>query len=360
MKNAVAQYDQVAYINGIKLKGVSAVDGSYNHQFKPVNILGQGVIKNVIAGIPEANFSITRNLGFIDLMDPLSSNSITKFGEHQLRGSLGYGDKVFGFETGYLSSYSYTVSLGDFPRSNINIKAYGDIGSGLYITPTNQNANKQGVPGTLNAFGGGSDGADFPIYPANIVLNCRGATTNRVTSFSLSFNVPYHEIYTVNNNIPVQITPKYPIEVIASFTLDADDYEVKRMTNALYTGTSDSFAVDVYGTVYNDVEVRGSVFQDNLLQTTDLTDGLGSKLFLYTASNRVLNLFHFESSATTTRISSEQLSASADDVATVKIDYITYIDREYGNSTSVIDQKYLQSTQAVSVKQAFDQNTEFS
>lgn len=354
MKNAVAQYDQVAYINGIKLKGVAAVDGSYNHQFKPINILGQGVIKNVIAGIPEASFSISRNLGFIDLLDPLVSNSITKFGNGQLRGSLGYGNKVFGFETGYLSSYSYSVSLNDFPKSNINIKAYGDIGSGLYITSTNENANQQGVAGTLNAFGGGSDGADFPIYPANIILNCRGSSTNRVTSFSLSFNVPYHEIYTVNNSIPVQVTPKYPIEVLASFTLEADDYEVKRMTNALYTGVSDTFAVDVYGTVYNNIELKGAVFVDNILETVNLLDGENSPLYLYKANNTTLNLFHFESSATTTRISSEQISASADDVATIRIDYITYLNREFNNQTSNIDDKYFKTTKSPSIKASFD------
>ena len=360
MKNAVAQYDEVVYINGIKLKGVSAVDGSYSHQFKPLNIMGQGVVKNILGGVPEANFSITRNLGFIDLLDPLSANSITKFGDHQLRGSLGYGDKVFGFETGFLSSYSYAVSLGNFPTSNVNIKAYGDIGSGLYITSTNENANQQGVPGTLNAWGGNSDGFDFPIYPANIVLNCRGATTNRVTSFNLSFNVPYHEIYSVNSSIPIQVTPKYPIEVLASFTLEADDYEIQRMTNALRTGVSDAFSVDVYGTVYNDIELRGTLFEDNTLQVVGLTDGTNEPIYLYKAGNKTLKLFHFESSASTTRISSEQLSATAEDVATVKIDYITYLDRSFSNTTSVIDNKYFLSVQNQSVKQFFDQYVEFT
>jgi hypothetical protein len=360
MKNAVAQYDEVAYINGIKLKGVSSVDGSYSHQFRPLNILGQGVVKNILGGIPEANFSITRNLGFIDLLDPLSVNSITKFGNHQLRGSLEYGNKVFGFETGFLSSYSYSVSLGNFPTSNVNIKAYGDIGSGLYITSTNENASQQGMPGTLNARGANSDSFDFPIYPANIILNCRGATTNRVTSFSLSFNVPYHEVYAINAITPLQVTPKYPIEVLASFTLEADDYELQRMTNALRTGVSDAFSVDVYGTVYNDIELKGENFEDDILKTVGLLDGENNPLYLYKAGNKTLNLFHFESSASTTRISSEQMSATAEDVATIKIDYITYINREFNNSTSNFDQRFFESTQNKSIKEFFDQNVESS
>jgi len=45
MKNAVAQYEQSVFVNGIKLKGVDSVDGSYSHTFKPINILGQGVVK---------------------------------------------------------------------------------------------------------------------------------------------------------------------------------------------------------------------------------------------------------------------------------------------------------------------------
>lgn len=351
MKNAVAQYDQTVFINGIKLKGVSAVDGSYNHQFKPLNVLSQGVVKSILAGIPEANFSITRNVGFIDVLNPFNSTSITAFGANSVRGSLNYGTKVFGFETGYLSSYSYSASLNDFPQSNVGIKVFGDIGSGLYITDSNiQNLNQ---PGTLNATGSNFDSADFPIYAANILLNCRGASTNRVTSFSVSANVPHHEIYAVNQTVPLQVSPKYPIEVLASITLEADDYEVKRMSDALKTGIVDTFSIAVYGTVYRDVALVGNVVDSNVLSSSDLLAGDSTPLFLYTAGNRNLKLFDFNSSASTTRLVSEQVSATAEDVVTVKLDYITYINSTDSNKVSNFNQAIYQLEKAVSINSEF-------
>lgn len=336
MNDAKNQTEESVFINGRKLKGVVAVDGSYSHSVKPVNILGQGAIKTIFTDAPQADFSINRNLTFFDIFDPFSDLSLTKLGTEKLRGSLNYGSKVFGFETGYLSSYSYDVSYGDLPKSNIGIKVYGDLGSGLYISNYNSTISQLGTEGTLNASGSKSEQDGYPVYPSNIELTFRNSTSNRVTNFSCSSNITYNEIYGINSIIPIEVSPKYPLEVMVDFTVEVDDYETKRMTDALLTGAADSFAINVYSTSPNDVPVYGFRISGGALHQFALQGGDGTPLFLRKAGQSNFKLFSFQS-LDTTRLVSEQFSASADDVTTVKLSYVTYVNNVVDNSVYNVD-----------------------
>ena len=62
MKNAITNYENTFYLNGVALSGISSVDGSYSIDYKPINILGKGYIKQIIASVPTANLSINRYL----------------------------------------------------------------------------------------------------------------------------------------------------------------------------------------------------------------------------------------------------------------------------------------------------------
>lgn len=342
MKNkSQAQYEQSVFLEGVKLKGVTSVDGSYTHSVKPINVLGQGAIKTVVADVPQADFSISRNLAFADIFNPFTG-VVSK-----LRGSLNYGNKVFGFENGYLSSYSYGVSYGEVPQTNVGIKVYGDIGSGMYLS-NSSNPQFVGVDGTLNATGDYSDADDIPIYPANIVLTCRNSSTNRVKSFSFSTNINYDVIYGVNSMLPLQVSIKYPIEVSVDFTLEIDDYETKRMTDMLVTGSADPFTIDVFGTVFEDQPLYTTTFTFNGPLLTPLQAGDGTPLLFNrkpsfnsnypgpipsnSENYNYIKLFTFSYSPETSKLISEQISASADDVTNVKLSYITYVNKSSDNS----------------------------
>jgi hypothetical protein len=175
MKFSQAQYDQTVYIGGRKLDYVTEVDGSYSHTVRPINIMGQGAIKNVVAAIPQGDFSITRTMVAEDFMRLYTG--IDSF----IRGSINYGDKVFGFNQGSLNSYSYSVNYGEPPVANYGITVYGDIGSGLYIDSLN--STMVGDPSSLNAIGENKDAPLKVPLPSMINITCRGSTTNRVTSF---------------------------------------------------------------------------------------------------------------------------------------------------------------------------------
>jgi len=315
MKFSQAQYDQTVYIGGRKLDYVTEVDGSYSHTVRPINIMGQGAIKNVVAAIPQGDFSITRTMVAEDFMRLYTG--IDSF----IRGSINYGDKVFGFNQGSLNSYSYSVNYGEPPVANYGITVYGDIGSGLYINSLNSTAI--GDPSTLNAIGSNKDAPLKVPLPSMINITCRGSTTNRVTSFDFSTQINKHEIWKTNSTSPFQIKTKWPIEVVTNITLEVDDYQTKRQSDAIFSNAFDTFSININSIVYEDSEM---VTEDG---TTITTEGGVPLLFLKAndADPNSEQIFSFSSS--NTRLISEQVTSTIDDVATVKLTYLTYLNKTY-------------------------------
>jgi len=315
MKFSQAQYDQTVYIGGRKLDYVTDVDGSYNHSTKSINIFGQGSIKNVVAGIPQGDFSITRTMVAEDFMRQYTG--IDSF----IRGSINYGDKIFGFNQGSLTSYSYSVNYGEPPVANYGITVYGDIGSGLYIDSIN--ATMMDDPSSLNAIGNKKDAPLKVPLPSTINISCKGSSTNRVLSFNLSTQINKNEIWRTNSISPFQIKTKWPIEVLTDITIEVDDYQTKRQSDALFTNAFDNFSINIYGIVYEDSEITT---EDG---TPITTEGGIPILFLKRndASPTSNQVFNFSSS--NTRLISEQFTSTVDDVATVKLTYLTYLNKTY-------------------------------
>lgn len=315
MKFSQAQYDQTVYIGGRKLDYVTDVDGSYSNTVRPINIMGQGTIKNVVASIPQGDFSITRTMIAEDFMRQYTG--IDSF----IRGSINYSDKVFGFELGSLTSYSYSVNYGEAPVANYGITVYGDIGSGLYIDSAN--STMFGDASSLNAIGYNTDKPALVPLPSTINITCDGSTTNRVVSFDISADINKYEIWRTNSTSPFQIKTKWPIEVLTNITMEIDNYELRRQSDALRTNKFDNFSINVYGLAYEDSEI---LTEGGLAITTEDDEDI-----LFLESNQVdpttEQIFSFSSS--NTRLISEQFTSTVDDVAIVKLTYLTYLNKTY-------------------------------
>ena len=76
MKNSITNYENTFYLNGVALSGINSVDGSYSIDYKPINIIGKGYTKQVIASVPQANISIKR---YLVNNDPIFDDKIDNF-----------------------------------------------------------------------------------------------------------------------------------------------------------------------------------------------------------------------------------------------------------------------------------------
>jgi hypothetical protein len=270
MKNAITNYENTFYLEGVAISGISSVDGSYSLDYKPINILGKGFVKQVIASVPTASLSINR---YLINNDPIFS--LTGDGPNYLAkstsGGLYYNNTYFSFSGAYLKSLSVSCSVGEVPQIASQFDIYGNIGP------------------VTNPSGNNAANSIFVPQVKDITVTCRDSSTNRVKDFNVDFNCAKNPIYGLtgsNAEYPIEVHNVFPIEVVGSFTLDIDDYETKKVFDDLTSNGDTSFVVRVGKT--NEV------------------------VFAFTG--------------TKSKIVSEEVSSSADDVLSVKVSYKTYID----------------------------------
>lgn len=301
MKNATLNYENTFFLQGTALSGVLSVDGSYNIDYKPINVIGQGFVKQVIASIPTAELSLSRYLVSNDPVLNLTGQQ-SNFSAVPVNGGLYYKNKYFAFQNGYLKSIGISCSVGEIPQIESSFDVFGNIGPNF--DPSGQNYA----------------GSVFVPQVKNITITCRNSSSNRVKDFSINFNnknLPIYALRASSSELPVEVNPVGPIEIETSFTLDVDDYQTKQLFSDLSTNGVTSFTINVNGTILEDIPLTtaaGEILQD-ALNNQDLYSFLKTEdsvpLFNFTNSNAI--------------IQSEQVSSSSDDVVGVKLSYKTYL-----------------------------------
>lgn len=301
MKGAITNYENTFYLGGTALSGVLSVDGSYNIDYKPINVIGQGFTKQVVASIPTAQLSLSRYLVNNDPVLDLTGQQ-RNFSAVPIDGGLYYKNKYFAFENGYLNSIGISCSVGEIPQIQSSFDVYGNIGP------------------NFNPSGNNYAGSVFVPQVKNITIACRNSSTNRVKDFNIDFNNKNLAIYALranDSNLPVEVNQVGPIEVTTSFTLDVDDYETKQLFDDLSSNGTTNFTIRVSGTILKDIPLTTADGQ--ILQEAAGMQDLYSFLTIEDASP----LFNFTN--TDAIINSEQVSSTAEDVVSVKLSYKTYL-----------------------------------
>jgi hypothetical protein len=287
MKQAVLGYEQKFFIDGTQIHGVQSVDGSYSISEKPINILGWGHVNSNFykQGLdnftqPDGSFILDEN-GFniigeqtldcarqIDgrkvpesmaiLNSPLEGSFsidsilvsedffIQYTGDRPFNGSIHHGNKYFGFSDGYINNHTISCSVGQLPTTSTSITVFGDVGgSPDYVKQDDGGGvflqeNEGFRISTEDSSGGGYNASGENSFPeirltnqGSIIIECDGSSTDRVTSFSHSIEVPLSPIYTVGSSVPAQVDVIWPTMSTTSFNLDIDEYQYQSMRKYL-------------------------------------------------------------------------------------------------------------------------------
>lgn len=208
-KNAVLNYEQQFYLDGVLLSGVTTIDGGYSIQEEPINIIGQGYVYPVRQGPLVGNFSVSRYF--------IGEDYFLNFtGDSPISGSINFNDnQQFGFTSGYLTQYSVSAGVGSIPKSDASFVVYGDIGEGI------------------NGYGE----KEHPVIQipnqGSITVDCSGYQTNRVTQFSYTMRIDREALYKIGSPHPVQVDRKCPVYQEASFEIECNDFEVSKIREYL-------------------------------------------------------------------------------------------------------------------------------
>lgn len=309
MKNATLNYENTFYLNGAAISGILSVNGSYNLNYAPINTIGVGYNKQIMAEVPTAQFKVNKYLLYNEPFLPFTGENSSRQAK-TFAASINYFGKSFGFQTGCLNGFSLECSVGEIPRTSIDIQVFGDIGN------------------NISAFG--NYVAPYISVPQvkDIILSCSGSSTNRITQFSYSINCPKKPIYLLQPSgvsgpsgptanyayVPNEILLELPIEINASFDLEVDDYQARKLYTQLNNDNDASFSIIINGTVFEDEVLK--VNGQNLI-----VNG-GSDLLLY---KKLVGINMFNQSFNNVKLASQEFNSSAEDVLSVKLSYKGYL-----------------------------------
>ena len=221
-KLSTANYEADVYLSGYKVFGVTDVNFGYSLPIEHLNVIGFNKFKTFTSGPPQSSLSIQKYLSPNDFILGFT-------GTTAISGGLFYNssNRNFGFNSGYLNSYSVSCAVGNFPSLNADFSIYGNIGTGLISTSVNQT------------------GALTVVRPRDILVQCDGSGTNRIESFTYSVECNRQAFYHPTGSAPMDVVTTRPYRVTAQFSLGVDDYESKRLFDYIIDSNKKTISITI-------------------------------------------------------------------------------------------------------------------
>jgi hypothetical protein len=236
-KNASPSYEQIFYLGGTGVSGIRNLSAGYSVGQKQIRVLGAGFVREVIAEPLRGEMSMTRDMLYQDPVLGLT-------GESPVSGTLLYGveldgnEKVYGFNTGYLTSYSINCEVQDVPTIETTFAVFGQMGSGV----REGELDYSGVA-PLQTLG--------VVNHESVFLTYNGSGTNRAVSVSQSYDINRVPIYTLDEKTsesyyaPAEVVTEYPIEITTNLTIEMDDYNTANMIDNIRSGNYQTLGVEI-------------------------------------------------------------------------------------------------------------------
>ena len=315
--NASPSYEQIFYLGGDNtssrtgVSGIRSITAGYSVGQKKVRALGAGFIREVIAEPLQGELSMTRDLLYQDPVLGLT-------GESSISGTLLYdvemngAEKVYGFNTGYLTSYSINCDVQDVPTIETTFAVFGQLGSG----ERERELDYSGIAPLQNL--------GFVNHEA-VFLTFNGSGTNRAVSVSQTYDINRVPIYTLDQKTdesyyaPSEVITEYPIEITTNLTIEMDDYQTANMIDNIRSGNYQTLGVEIRLGAKEDTLDGHAVVGDTLC----LQDNNGNCL-----GDDGDGITRYEFLSTTGHLVSESIESSVDGVLSVNLEFKDYYNKD--------------------------------
>lgn len=186
-----------------ELSGVKSLDIGYSNSSNISTPLGSTRGITTVGGPTNQTVSFSRDLIYEDPILAFTGES------EAMKGSFNYKNNTsYGFNSGYLSSYSVNCAVGSIPKVNASFVVYDEMKTGI---------NATGVTPT-------------PIYipsQGSISATCDNSSSNRVIGFDYSLTMKKIPYYTIGSETPVEVKHINPIQYSAAVQMEVDDTFLK-------------------------------------------------------------------------------------------------------------------------------------
>lgn len=198
MFNVYTIENQNFYLNDSLVSGIKSFNVGIDLQIAPQISINDSInyTKN---GLPVAQFDLSYTLSDTDRF-------LLYTGTNSFSGRVEYGDKYVTFTDGYLTNYSLTYRLGEYPTVDIRGIIFNWPASQISFTPK---------PVNLDIFNVGD--------PCFIDTNIGITAINRFQSFGINIDINRIPNYTIGNYVPDNVYIQYPIKQDVALDFSASD-----------------------------------------------------------------------------------------------------------------------------------------
>ena len=256
MYDTTLNYDCHFFISGAdgtpsarELSGIESLDIGYSNSSNVLAPLGTTHGLTTVAGATSQTVSFSRNLIY---QDPIYG---FRGASEAMAGSFNYNNNAsYGFNSGYLSSYSVNCAVGAIPKVNASFIVYDEMRSGVNATGT----------------------ANTNIYipsQGSITATCDNSSSNRVIGFDYSLTINKKPYYTIGSEIPTEVKHISPIQYSASVQMEVDDTFLQSGFNFLNDRENKTVVFSVKGRDGQNIQSLGipnaSLVSEQLTSSSD-------------------------------------------------------------------------------------------
>lgn len=257
MLRRIVKENQQLFINSKEVVGIQDINFNYNLPIEQIRYLGMESVIFANNGPVLAEMNISKLM--IDLDD-----FIQLTGDNTFSGHLQYKDKYFGFNSGILDNYNISCSINELVTLDARFSMLGDFGSGIQ---KNDNIYSKNPYKILNY--------------SDIEISLNDFQFNRLQSFNMTVDNARNIIYKLGNSYPEQIISNSPVEVNLSFSIKADEYQVKNIRNLIcnydvnslniiFKQFEDPFGSSVLTYSFNEILFLGESYSANIDGSVDV------------------------------------------------------------------------------------------
>jgi hypothetical protein len=217
--------ESALWIDGYQMTGVSVADISYSNSSSTANPLGYSAGVTISNADSAKTISISRDLLLTkktDLSDwedfLLQYTGLTGV----MGASINYENSSYGFKSGYMTEYMLNFAIGSIPKVTTNFTIFDSI----------YNGNDSSIYNP--SFYGYEPFYDYLLpYQSACQITCDNATSNRVVGFDYSIKINRKPTYTIGSSLAAEVQSIPPLEYSASVQIEIDDAFLQNSQNFL-------------------------------------------------------------------------------------------------------------------------------
>lgn len=209
MFGAKSNYESSLWVDGYKITGVSTSELSYSNNAAILKPLGYSAGVTASSDDSSKSISISRDLLLIknsaisdweDILLPYTGL------DQKMEASINYENGAYGFKSGYMTEYMLNFAIGSIPKVTTNFAVFDAIYSGNNAALAYPDFYDSWLP-----------------YQSKCHITCDNISSNRVVGFDYSIKINRKPIYSIGSSLAVDVESMPPLEYSASVQIEIDD-----------------------------------------------------------------------------------------------------------------------------------------